>query len=151
MTYYRLQKLSHDVLRSNECLRHWGSGEGDDLQDTLSAAGTILSHFANALSQLATHEMTIREQMKAVRSREENLDDLKKRRKAVAAKADSAEKKLSKMNPEVRASPGFPNLSAFADESGMQNKNLHQQTELLNNLRDQIRTMDWDILNDEAK
>lgn len=29
---YRLQKLSSDVLKSNECLRSWGSGEGDDLR-----------------------------------------------------------------------------------------------------------------------
>lgn len=39
--------------------------------------------------------------MKAVRTREENLDELKRRRKGVIAKADSAEKKLSRMSPEV--------------------------------------------------
>lgn len=71
----------------------------------MNASATLLSHFANALSQLATHEVAIREQMKAVRTREENLDELKKRRKAVAAKADSAERKLTKMSPEVRSRP----------------------------------------------
>ena len=74
----------------------------------MNASATILSHFANALSQLATHEAIIREQMKAVRTKEENLDELKKKRKAVAAKADSAEKKLTKMNPEVRLRTLWP-------------------------------------------
>lgn len=40
--------------------------------------------------------------MKAVRTREEDLDELKRRRKNVIAKAESAEKKLSRMSPEVR-------------------------------------------------
>lgn len=49
----------------------------------------------------------IREQIKSVRTREEQLDELKKRRKAVVTKADSAERKLSKMGPEVRRLRAF--------------------------------------------
>ncbi|EJD07820.1 uncharacterized protein FOMMEDRAFT_71225, partial [Fomitiporia mediterranea MF3/22] len=30
-----LQKLSNDLAKASECLRHWGMGEGDDLQDVL--------------------------------------------------------------------------------------------------------------------
>ena len=70
-------------------------------QDTLNASSTLLGYFATALSQYASHEQTIREHMKKVRSREENLDELKRRRKTVITKAESAEKKLSKMSPEV--------------------------------------------------
>jgi hypothetical protein len=40
--------------------------------------------------------------MKAVRTREENLDEMRKRRKNTISRADTAEKKLSKMSPEVR-------------------------------------------------
>ena len=87
-------------------------------------------HFSNALSVFANHEGAIREQMKAVRTREENLDELKRRRRSVISDADSAERKLSKMNPE--------------------NKNLQQQTDLLNRLRDEIRQMDADIAAEEA-
>ena len=68
--------------------------------------------------------------MKAVRTREENLDELKRRRKSLFSDAEAAERKLSKMNPE--------------------NKNLQQQTDLLNRLRDEIRTMDADIMAEEA-
>ena len=46
------------------------------------------------------------------------------------SKADSAEKKLNKMNPE--------------------NKNLRQQTELLMGFREQIRTLDVEIMGEEA-
>ncbi|KAH8110206.1 hypothetical protein DFH11DRAFT_1622840 [Phellopilus nigrolimitatus] len=126
-----LQRLSADLMKSSDALRHWGAGEGDDLQDTLTASTTLIGYVAAAFSQLATHEQTIREYMKAVRSREENLDELRRRRKAVSAKSDSAEKRLSKM--------------------GAEHKSLQQQTELLNNLREQIRNMDWEILSDEAR
>ena len=68
--------------------------------------------------------------MKAVRTREENLDELKRRRRSVISDADSAERKLSKMSPE--------------------NKNLQQQTDLLNRLRDEIRGMDAEIMAEEA-
>ena len=40
--------------------------------------------------------------MKEIRTREENLDDLRRRRKNVMIKADAAEKKLNKMGSEVR-------------------------------------------------
>jgi hypothetical protein len=68
--------------------------------------------------------------MKSVRTREEKLDELKKHRKSVGGKADAAERKLNKMNPE--------------------HKSLNQQTELLNSLRDQCRNMDSDIMSEEA-
>lgn len=72
----------------------------------------------------------MRDHMKAVRTREEALDELKRRRKALAAKADTAERKLNKMSPE--------------------HKNLAVQTDVLNRLREEGRQMDADILGDEA-
>ena len=69
--------------------------------------------------------------MKAVRSREEALDEMKRRRKSIFNDAEAAERKLSKMNPD--------------------NKNLQQQTDLLNRLRDEIRAMDTDIMTEEAR
>ncbi|KAI0711220.1 hypothetical protein C8Q76DRAFT_797541 [Earliella scabrosa] len=125
-----LQKLSVDFARASDALRMWGQGEGDDLGDTLIASNALLLHFASALSALANHEGVIREQMKAVRTREENLDELKRRRKSLISDADGAERKLSKMSPE--------------------NKNLQQQTDLLNRLRDEIRGMDAEIMAEEA-
>lgn len=68
--------------------------------------------------------------MKSVRTREEKLDELKKHRKSLGGKADAAERKLNKMSPE--------------------HKSLVQQTELLSSLRDQCRTMDSDIMTEEA-
>ena len=96
-----MQKLSSDLTKSSEYLRQWGAGEGDDLQDVLSASTSILIHLANALNQLANHEASIRERMKSVITQEEHLDELRRRRKALNAKADAAEKKLSRMSPEV--------------------------------------------------
>jgi len=53
-----------------------------------------------------------------------------RRRKSLMSKADSADRKLNKMSPE--------------------NKNLRQQTDLLMSLREQIRTLDVEIMNEEA-
>ncbi|KAF9268545.1 hypothetical protein L218DRAFT_940448 [Marasmius fiardii PR-910] len=125
-----LQKLSADFARAADALRAWGMGEGEDLGDTLSASTNLLNYFSNALSQFATHEHTIREHMKAIRTREENLDELKRRRRALVSKADAAEKKLSKMSPE--------------------HKNLHAQMDTLNRLRDEIRMMDSEIMSEES-
>jgi hypothetical protein len=69
--------------------------------------------------------------MKAIRTREEGLDALRRRRKNIAAKADSAEKKLNKMSPE--------------------HKQLVLQTELLHRLRDEIRQLDTEIMTEEAR
>ncbi|KAJ3798305.1 hypothetical protein GGU11DRAFT_704165 [Lentinula aff. detonsa] len=126
----RLQKLSVDIGKAAEALRIWGSGEGEDLLDTLSASSNLLTQYAAALSNYASHEHAIRDHMKGIRSREEALDELKRRRKALISKADTAEKKLSKMSPE--------------------HKNLGMQTDTLNRLRDEIRAMDSEIMSDEA-
>ncbi|KAJ7607143.1 hypothetical protein FB45DRAFT_764482 [Roridomyces roridus] len=125
-----LQKLSVDFAKAGEALRIWGAGEGDDLGDVLGASTTVLAHFSAALSGYAAREHSIRDHLKAIRTREETLDELKRRRKATLARADSAEKKLSKMGPE--------------------HKNLAAQTDILNGLQAQIRQMDGDIMNEEA-
>ncbi|KAH9896925.1 hypothetical protein C8Q73DRAFT_664591 [Cubamyces lactineus] len=126
-----LQRLSSDFAKAAEALKVWGLGEGEDLADTLTASTTLLLHFSSALAAFASHEIAVREHMKAVRSREEALDEMKRRRKSVFNDAEAAERKLSKMNPD--------------------NKNLQQQTDLLNRLRDEIRAMDTDIMTEEAR
>ncbi|KAF9457410.1 hypothetical protein BDZ94DRAFT_1202761 [Collybia nuda] len=125
-----LQKLSVDFAKASEALRAWGVGEGDDLGDTLSASTTLLNHFSSALSQYAAHGHPMRDHLKSIRTREENLDDLKRRRKNVGAKAESAERKLSKMSPE--------------------HKNLPMQTDTLNSLRSEIHSLDSEIMSEEA-
>ncbi|KAF7760087.1 hypothetical protein Agabi119p4_10763 [Agaricus bisporus var. burnettii] len=125
-----LQRLATDLSKASEALKSWGLGEGDDLGDILTASTTILTHFTSALSQYAAHGHSMREQLKFIRTREESLDELKRRRRNVNSKADTAEKKLNKMN--------------------MENKNFVSQTELLNKLRDEIRSLDFEIMKDEA-
>ncbi|CAK5264638.1 unnamed protein product, partial [Mycena citricolor] len=125
-----LQKLSVDLSKAGDSLRAWGQGEGDDLGDILTASSTILSLWSTALTAYASREHAIRDQLKQIRTREEALDELKRRRKATHARADSAEKKLNKMGPE--------------------HKNLGAQTELLTGLQAQIRSMDVDIMNEET-
>jgi len=90
-----------------------------------------LLQFSSALSQYAAHGHTIREQLKAIRTREEALDELRRRRRTVHRKADDAERKLSKMSPE--------------------HKNMDTQTELLYRLQDEIRTLDSEIMTEEAQ
>ncbi|KAK0451422.1 uncharacterized protein EV420DRAFT_1646172 [Desarmillaria tabescens] len=125
-----LQKLSVDLTKAAEALRTWGAGEGEDLGDALGASTSIIAHFTHALTSYATHEHAIRDHMKSIRAREEALDDLKRKRKVIVGKAETAERKLSKMSPE--------------------HKNLAMQTDTLNQLRDQIRSLDSDIMTGEA-
>jgi len=69
--------------------------------------------------------------MKAVRTQEESLDRLKTRRKAVASKADSAERKLNKMDST--------------------HKDALAQSNVLEQFRDTIRELDAEIFTGEAK
>ena len=87
--------------------------------------------FSSSLSQFAAQEQSIREHMKSIRTQEEKLDAIKHRRKNVASKADSAERKLNKMDST--------------------NKNTSGQSELLTRLRDEIRELDSEIMTEEAK
>lgn len=68
--------------------------------------------------------------MKSIRTREERLDEQRRRRKSLSSEADNAERKLSKMGPD--------------------NKNLQGQMDHLNKLREEIRIMDTDIMAEEA-
>lgn len=88
-------------------------------------------HFCEALNQYALHEQSIRTYLKRIRTEEEDLDKLKKERRSVGSKADSAEKKLQKMTPE--------------------NKNLAEQTDLLTRLREEMKLLDVQIMNEEAR
>ncbi|KAG6334281.1 hypothetical protein ID866_4809 [Astraeus odoratus] len=125
-----LQRLSNDLSKASEALRAWGQVEGDDLSDILTASTTILSHFSGALTTWASLHHTVRDNMKAVRTREEALDEQRRRRKRVGASAEAAEKKLHKMSPE--------------------HKNLSTQTDTLNRLREEMRAMDGEIMREEA-
>ncbi|KAG9043388.1 hypothetical protein FS837_009674 [Tulasnella sp. UAMH 9824] len=125
------QKLADDWAKAADALKAWGAGEGDDLGDVLDKSRELLVLVSAALSQLSTHETAIRVHMKAVRTREENLDELKRRRKQVGSKAEAADKKLSKMSPE--------------------HKQLQMQRDLLNQLREEMRQLDSTILVEEAR
>ncbi|KAG8935617.1 hypothetical protein FRC02_007328 [Tulasnella sp. 418] len=125
------QRVSQDFGKSAEALKFWGAGEGDDLGDILSHSCNILQLLVGALNQFAIHEETIRTLLKAVRTREENLDELRRRRRNVGSKADSAEKKLSKM--------------------GMENKHRQMQVDLMNQLKEEMRALDTEIMIEEAR
>lgn len=47
----------------------------------------------------------MRSYLKSIRTKEEALDELKRRRRALGLKAEAADKKLSKMTSEVRPIP----------------------------------------------
>ncbi|GJJ14086.1 hypothetical protein Clacol_008343 [Clathrus columnatus] len=126
-----MQKLAMDFAKASESLKSWGLGEGDDLSDVLTHSASIFAHLSGALNNYANHEHSVRAHLKTIRTREEKLDELKRKRKNVASKADAADKKLSKMSGE--------------------NKNLPTQTVLLNQLRDEIRQLDTEIVIEETK
>lgn len=120
-----------DLSKACQALSVWGQTEGSDLADITTHASIILSHLSTGCSKFSAHQGDQRALWKSVRTREEELDELQKRRRNTYARAEKEEKKLAKM--------------------GQENKNLHAQTELLSSLRDQIRHMDTDIVMEEAK
>ena len=61
----------------------------------------LTTHLTSALNTFADHELQIRSQLKEIRTKEEQLDELRRRRKAVGSKLEAQEKRLSKMGSEV--------------------------------------------------
>jgi DNA repair exonuclease SbcCD ATPase subunit len=87
--------------------------------------------FSAALTKFAAHEQTIREHMKAIRTEEESLEELRNRRRGVGSKADSVERKLNKMDSTHKDAPA--------------------QAAQLERLRDTMRELDSEIMTGEAK
>lgn len=98
-----LQRLSLDFAKAADAMRTWAISEEDDLSDILSSSRTLLTHFSGALSRYSSIQNVIRDNMKAVRTREESLDDLQRRRRRTAASVESIKKKLTRMNQETKA------------------------------------------------
>jgi hypothetical protein len=61
----------------------------------------MLALVAGAFETFSNRQTDIRSLLKAVRTAEEELDELKKRRRAVGSRSESEEKKLVKMSSEV--------------------------------------------------
>ncbi|KAL1407764.1 hypothetical protein Q8F55_007198 [Vanrija albida] len=125
------ERFAGEVQAAAGKLPVYGEQEGADLKDILGHSSTLLNQLSAALRVFAGHENNMRQCFKRIREREEALDELRRRRRTTATKAESAERKLAKMGPE--------------------NKQLISQTELLENLRGQMRQMDSDIVNEESK
>ncbi|KZT19420.1 hypothetical protein NEOLEDRAFT_1142097 [Neolentinus lepideus HHB14362 ss-1] len=98
--------------------------------DILSASASLLLHLCTTFTHLSSHTQTIRTNMKSIRTREESLLALNRRHKSLQSKCESADKKLSKMNPE--------------------NKNVQAQMDLINKLREEIKDVEGEILAEEA-
>ncbi len=101
------ERLASDLQKSNQTLTTWGSSEGSDLSDVLSHASSILNHFSQAFLVYAGHEEGIRRAMKDIRTKEEELEELIKKRKSIGGRAEREEKKLARMGQEV--STGWAN------------------------------------------
>nr|ODN91970.1 hypothetical protein L203_01226 [Cryptococcus depauperatus CBS 7841] len=126
-----VEKLAVENQKASASLSPYGIQEGPDLQDILTQSSALLNHLNSALNVFASHQTEMRVCLKRIRMREEALIELKAQRKSTGAKAENAERKLAKMSPE--------------------NKALPQQTDLLEKLRGDMRTMDQDIISEETK
>ncbi|OJA12723.1 hypothetical protein AZE42_02882 [Rhizopogon vesiculosus] len=98
-----LQKLSADFAKAADAMRAWALSEGDAISDILSSSRTLLSHFSGALNHYSSIQNVVRDNLKAVRTREEFLVDLRRRRRRAAASVETIRRKLTRMNRENKA------------------------------------------------
>lgn len=113
------QSLRVETQKAGSALQAYGAQEGADLADILTHSSTLLDQLGTALAVFVDHSANLRGCYKRIREREEELDELRRRRRSTGAKSESAEKRLAKMGPE--------------------NKQLPTQTELLERLRAEMR------------
>ncbi|KAJ8585153.1 hypothetical protein M405DRAFT_883957 [Rhizopogon salebrosus TDB-379] len=98
-----LQKLSSDFAKAADAMRTWALSEGDDISDILGSSRTLLAHFSGALNHYSSIQNVVRDNLKAVRTREEFLGDLRRRRRRAAASVETIRRKLARMNQENKA------------------------------------------------
>lgn len=124
-------RLSTETATAAGKLPLYGQAEGPDLQDVLGHSATLLNQLSAAFRSFANHEASMRVCFKKIRARDEQLDEMRRRRRTTGQKAEGAERKLAKMGPE--------------------NKQLPAQTDLLERLRQEMRQMDAEIVSEETK
>ncbi|KAJ3875438.1 hypothetical protein F5051DRAFT_454575 [Lentinula edodes] len=129
-----LQKLSSDLSKASDILKVWASNEGEELEDILGASSKLLNQFSVALYQYSSYQHAMREHMKAVRDREEALEELKRRRRSLLTRSQTVNRKVSKLGSASRPKA----------------KNLADQVELANRTREQIDALNEEITNEEA-
>jgi hypothetical protein len=95
------ERLGNDISKGCNAMSTWGASEGSDLSDVMSHASAILMHLSDAMTKYAEHEATVRVLYKSIRTREEELEGMVKRRKHLGNRAEKEEKKLAKMGQEV--------------------------------------------------
>ena len=69
----------------------------------MNSSRTLLAHFSGALNRYSSIQNVVRDNMKAVRTREEFLVDLRRRRRRTAASVETIKRKLTRMNQEHKA------------------------------------------------
>lgn len=98
-------RISGALATTSTSLAAWGASEGPDLADICQRASEMLALVSTGFEVFSAREVEIRGLLKSVRTNEEELDELKKRRRAVGNRSESEEKKLVKMSSEVRLPP----------------------------------------------
>ncbi|CAO1618638.1 unnamed protein product [Parajaminaea phylloscopi] len=113
-----------------EAIKAWGEGEGEDLSDVLSKLSLLFDHYTAAQTRFDSHLATLRLHFKSIRTREEGLADLKAKKRSLASKIESVERKLAKMGPE--------------------NKELMKTTSLLKEHRSEMENLRVEVTAEEA-
>lgn len=145
-------KAASDFGKNIEAIKAWGSEEGEDLrvssemkitkretlltlferppQDVTGKVTVLWEHYPSSIQRFNTHLSTIRLHHKAIRTREESLSELRSRKRSLAGRIESVEKKLAKMGPE--------------------NKELAKTTSSLKELRNEMSALSQEVLVETA-
>ncbi|KAK0564383.1 hypothetical protein OC861_004323 [Tilletia horrida] len=123
-------RVGSDFKDAADALKDWGESEGPDLSDVLGKLCTLYHQYDSGIERFNAHLGNIRLHFKSIRTREEGLSDLKARKRALAARIDSLEKKLAKMGPE--------------------NKQLMQTTGQLKDARNEMISMEGEVRSEES-
>ncbi|WFD31403.1 hypothetical protein MSPP1_002438 [Malassezia sp. CBS 17886] len=123
-------KAASEADKCSEMLRQWGSSEGDDFQDVLPKVALLYDHYSRAQIRYNYFVSTMRLHLKSVRTREEAYAELRSRKRNLASKIESVERKLARMGPE--------------------NKDLAKVTSNLREMRSDMEVLRHELLNEDA-
>ncbi|KAB5590808.1 Sphingolipid long chain base-responsive protein LSP1 [Ceratobasidium theobromae] len=127
-----VQKLADELSGFDTALKSWAKVQGEDLEDVLSHSANLFAQLSAALVRFVSEGGQVQERFETVREREQRLSALRKRRTCVGGKVDAAQKKVNKLQTNLKP------------------KNNAHYSDHLENLKKQAERIDVDIQIEEA-
>ncbi|KAK4047598.1 hypothetical protein OIO90_006139 [Microbotryomycetes sp. JL221] len=134
-------RSSAELTKAANSLKEWANTEGPDIADVVTKIGILFDYLSGSEKRYSEHHENYRLHFKNIRTREEDLAQLKRNRDSLGSKIEAQDKKVSRMKEENKDLPtAMQRLSEMRQEMvGLENSVLNEETNLGDKKREIIK------------